>query len=64
MGLAFFKASRYNILCCCSDADVAQEVEHFLGKEEVSGSSPDISSRLKALEPLKLQAFKGFLFCL
>ena len=50
MGLAFFKASRYNILCCCSDADVAQEVEHFLGKEEVSGSSPDISSKK---EPLK-----------
>jgi hypothetical protein len=47
MGLAFFKASRYNILCCCSDADVAQEVEHFLGKEEVSGSSPDISSKKK-----------------
>ena len=25
-------------------ADVAQEVEHILGKDEVSGSSPDISS--------------------
>ena len=25
-------------------AEVAQLVEHFLGKEEVSGSSPDFSS--------------------
>ena len=26
------------------DAHIAQEVEHFLGKEEVSGSSPDVGS--------------------
>ncbi len=26
------------------DAHVAQSVEHFLGKEEVSGSSPDVGS--------------------
>ena len=26
-------------------ADIAQQVEHFLGKEEVTGSSPVISSR-------------------
>jgi hypothetical protein len=25
-------------------AHVAQSVEHFLGKEEVSGSSPDVGS--------------------
>ncbi len=25
-------------------AHIAQEVEHFLGKEEVSGSSPDVGS--------------------
>ena len=32
-------------------AEVAQLVEHFLGKEEVSGSSPDFSStNLKSLE--------------
>ena len=28
-----------------SQADVAQSVEHFLGKEEVTGSSPVISSQ-------------------
>ena len=27
-------------------ADIAQQVEHFLGKEEVTGSSPVISSIL------------------
>ena len=26
------------------NAHIAQEVEHFLGKEEVSGSSPDVGS--------------------
>ncbi len=31
----------------CVSADVAQEVEHFLGKEEVPGSSPGISSTEK-----------------
>ena len=30
-----------HILC----ADIAQSVEHILGKDEVSGSSPDISSK-------------------
>jgi hypothetical protein len=25
---------------CCSNAHVAQSVEHFLGKEEVTGSNP------------------------
>ena len=28
-------------------AHIAQEVEHFLGKEEVSGSSPDVGSKSK-----------------
>ena len=27
-----------------SDAHVAQSAEHFLGKEEVSGSNPDVGS--------------------
>ena len=27
-----------------TNAHIAQEVEHFLGKEEVSGSSPDVGS--------------------
>ena len=33
--------ARKNPLAC---ADIAQQVEHFLGKEEVTGSSPVISS--------------------
>gem|GEM_PF-367578 len=33
---------RFYFLFC--QADVAQSVEHFLGKEEVIGSSPIISS--------------------
>ena len=28
------------------NADIAQSVEHFLGKEEVTGSSPVISSKV------------------
>ncbi len=31
-------------------ADMAQEAAHFLGKEEVTGSNPVISSNKKALE--------------
>ena len=31
--------------CCCSAG-----VEHFLGKEEVSGSNPDISSEVAVNE--------------
>jgi hypothetical protein len=30
-------------------AHIAQLVEHFLGKEEVSGSSPDMGSIFRAL---------------
>ena len=59
MGLAFFKASRYNILCCCSDADVAQEVEHFLGKEEVAGRVPTSAPKRRTLEMLVNRHFKG-----
>ena len=29
-----------------SFADVAQQVEHFLGKEEAAGSNPTISSTI------------------
>ncbi len=32
-----------------SKADVAQSVEHFLGKEEVTGSSPVISSHARVV---------------
>ena len=56
--LAFFYASSYNSQCRSKNADVAQEVEHFLGKEEVSGSSPDISSSFfKAFERQLSKAF-------
>ena len=34
--------SRFPLQFKC--AHIAQEVEHFLGKEEVSGSSPDVGS--------------------
>ena len=34
----------YPLWFSVSQADVAQSVEHFLGKEEVTGSSPVISS--------------------
>ena len=30
-------------------AHIAQAVEHFLGKEEVTGSSPVMGSRVKAI---------------
>ncbi len=33
-------------------ADVAQAVEHFLGKEEVMGSSPIISSNKNPQSPI------------
>ena len=33
------------IVSVCNSADVAQLVEHVLGKDEVSGSIPDIGSR-------------------
>ena len=35
--------SRLPLFCCCSSG-----VEHFLGKEEVAGSSPINSSKYKA----------------
>ena len=41
-------------------ADVAQEVEHILGKDEVSGSSPDISSNEKSPQTLRLRACAMF----
>jgi hypothetical protein len=40
--------SSINTLFYLKYADVAQEVEHILGKDEVSGSSPDISSSEKS----------------
>ena len=59
--LAIMSKIGYNY-CRCDNADVAQEVEHFLGKEEVSGSSPDISSIfLKPLKFFKLKGSSGFL---
>ena len=41
-GLAFFSALSYNNTVV---ADVAQQVERILGKDEVTGSNPVISSR-------------------
>ena len=37
-------------------AHIAQSVEHFLGKEEVTGSNPVMSSRFSAIA--------GLVFCL
>ena len=34
---------------CFGRAHVAQSVEHFLGKEEVTGSNPVMSSNIRAL---------------
>ena len=55
-----FNVGLFCSLCFClfafrffSCADIAQSVEHFLGKEEVTGSSPVISS---------IFFFYGFLF--
>ncbi len=39
------------------DADIAQSVERILGKDEVSGSNPDISSINKKGEDLRLHLF-------
>ena len=42
---------------------MAQSVAHCLGKAEVTGSSPVISSNHKPLKnPVKSGTFKGFLF--
>ena len=41
-------------------ADVAQLVEHFLGKEEVTGSIPVISSGLKQFKTAALQCRMDF----
>ena len=35
-------------------AHIAQSVEHFLGKEEVIGSNPIVSTRIKGLQGRKL----------
>lgn len=46
---------------------MAQSVEHILGKDEVTGSSPVISSRRKAPKIRLFQAFSGlfvFIFLL
>ena len=44
-------------------ADVAQEVEHFLGKEEVSGSSPDISFGMSETRKiLQCKELRGFFY--
>ncbi len=40
---------------------MAQQVEHILGKDEVTGSSPVISSRRKALKFALFRRFQGFL---
>ena len=37
----------YNDFCLKKYADMAQAVEHVLGKDEVTGSNPVISSRKK-----------------
>ena len=43
-------------------ADMAQAVEHILGKDEVTGSSPVISSNEKTLKLRLFRRFQGFLF--
>ena len=43
-------------LCAILFADMAQQVEHVLGKDEVPGSNPGISSR-------KAQLREGLCFC-
>ena len=40
------------------DAHIAQEVEHFLGKEEVSGSSPDVGSISRIINKTKYEYTK------
>ena len=35
---------------CCLVAHIAQEVEHFLGKEEVTVSIPVVGSRLEKID--------------
>ena len=42
------------IVSVCDTADVAQLVEHVLGKDEVSGSIPDIGSRIKEVSILPI----------
>ena len=44
------------IALACISADMAQEVERILGKDEVTGSTPVISSKSP-----KTQSFRGFL---
>ena len=41
-------------------AHIAQSVEHFLGKEEVTGSIPVVGSRKKELKQLCSEGAKGF----
>ncbi len=52
-GLAFFSALSYNSTVV---ADVAQQVERILGKDEVTGSNPVISSR----DPSEMKDFLLF----
>ncbi len=55
-----FTEDMYNISCLFkSCADIAQVVECILGKDEVTGSNPVISSKV-----LKTLCFQGFLFLL
>ena len=46
------------------DADVAQSVEHILGKDEVPGSNPGISSIMKPLSRNGLGVFGCAHLCL
>ncbi len=39
------KPLQYDIIYDCNGADMAQSVEHILGKDEVIGSIPIISSK-------------------
>ena len=40
-------------------ADIAQQVEHFLGKEEVTGSSPVISSTMLKIKKFWFEILGG-----
>jgi len=44
------------LVLCVDSARIAQEVEHFIGNEEVSGSTPDVSTKIRASGMLLMPA--------
>ena len=56
-----FLATCHLSLATMFSAHIAQSVEHFLGKEEVSGSNPDMSSIFLDLQnEYSIRIFKMF----